>query len=153
LRVAVASDHGGFELKKTVIHYLKSQGIEYRDYGTHSTESCDYPDIAQALAQAVADGTYNRGILICGTGIGVSIVANKVPGIRAALCHDTFSAHASREHNDANVLAMGERVIGPGLARDIVKVWLETGFEGGCHSRRVDKITGIEETFCSGKSL
>jgi ribose 5-phosphate isomerase B len=153
LRVAVASDHGGFELKKTVTRYLESQGIEYRDFGTHSAESCDYPDIARALAEAVADGTFDRGIVICGTGIGVSIVANKVPGIRAALCHDTFSAHASREHNNANILAMGERVIGPGLARDVVKVWLETGFEGGRHARRVDKITSIEETFCNGKGL
>lgn len=151
MRVAVASDHGGFELKKEVVRYLESEGVEYKDFGTYSAESCDYPDIALALARAVADGTFDRGIIMCGTGIGVSIAANKVPGIRAALCHDTFSAHASREHNDANVLTMGERVIGPGLARDIVRVWLESAFEGGRHARRVDKITAIEQAFGTGR--
>ncbi len=151
MRVAVASDHGGFELKKEIVRYLESEGIEYKDFGTYSAESCDYPDIVLPLARAVADGTFDRGILTCGTGIGVSIVANKVPGIRAALCHDTFSAHASREHNNANVLTMGERVIGPGLARDIVRVWLNSEFEGGRHARRVDKITAIEQAFGTGR--
>ena len=104
----------------------------------------DYPDIAEPVAKAVAAGEYDRGILICGTGIGIGIAANKVAGIRAALCHDTFSAHASREHNNANILTMGERVIGPGLAGDIVKIWLTTEFEGGRHERRVAKIAELE---------
>ncbi|MBO8129409.1 MAG: ribose 5-phosphate isomerase B [Peptococcaceae bacterium] len=148
MRVAVASDHGGFHLKKVVLQYLEELGIEYRDFGTYSEASCDYPDVARPAAEAVARGEYDRGIIICGTGIGVSIVANKVPGVRAALCHDTFSARMSREHNDANVLTMGERVIGPGLARDIVAVWLRTEFQGGRHARRVNKISGIENDLC-----
>ena len=112
---------------------------------THSTESCDYPDIAEPVAHAVVDGAADRGILICGTGIGIGIAANKIAGVRAALCHDTFSAHASREHNNANILTMGERVIGPGLAKDIVTIWLNTEFEGGRHARRVEKISALEK--------
>ena len=119
--------------------------MDYKDFGTHSIESVDYPDVALPVAQSVADGLFDRGILICGTGIGIGIAANKVKGIRAALVHDTFSAHASREHNDANILTMGERVIGPGLARDIVTIWLATDFEGGRHERRVEKIMAIEK--------
>lgn len=150
MRVAVASDHGGLALKREIVRFLASAGVEYEDFGVHSPASCDYPDIVLPPARAVAGGVFDRAVFICGTGIGVSIVANKVPGIRAALCHDTFSARASREHNDANVLTMGERVIGPGLARDIVRIWLRTPFGGGRHARRVDKITAVEQTFGTG---
>ncbi|NLT94358.1 MAG: ribose 5-phosphate isomerase B [Clostridia bacterium] len=144
MRIALGSDHGGFLLKEEIKKYLEKKGIEYKDFGTNSTDSCDYPDIALPAAQAVASGQFDRGILICGTGIGIGIAANKVPGIRAALCHDTFSARASREHNNANILTMGERVIGRGLALDIVDVWLNTEFAGGRHQRRVEKIHQIE---------
>ena len=125
-------------MKEDIKGLLEDLGVDYKDFGTHSTESVDYPDVALPVAQSVADGLFDRGILICGTGIGIGIAANKVKGIRAALVHDTFSAHASREHNDANILTMGERVIGPGLARDIVTIWLATDFEGGRHERRVE---------------
>ncbi|WP_295788350.1 ribose 5-phosphate isomerase B [uncultured Veillonella sp.] len=145
MKVAIGADHGGFRLKEAIKPVLDSLGVEYKDFGTHSEDSVDYPDISAPVAQAVATGEYDRGILICGTGIGIGIAANKVPGIRAALCHDTFSAHASREHNNANILTMGERVIGPGLASDIVKIWLTTEFEGGRHERRIAKISALEE--------
>ena len=145
MKVAVGCDHGGYQLKQEVIAYLEKKGYEYKDFGTHSTESCDYPDIAEPVAQGVAQGEFDKGILICGTGIGIGFAANKVKGIRAALCHDTFSAHASREHNDANILTMGQRVIGPGLALEIVDIWLHTEFEGGRHAKRVEKIHKIEE--------
>lgn len=144
MKVAIGCDHGGFHLKETIKDVLKDMQIEFTDFGTYSTESVDYPDIAAPVANAVAAGEYDRGILICGTGIGIGIAANKVDGIRAALCHDTFSAHASREHNNANILTMGERVIGPGLATDIVKIWLTTDFAGGRHERRVAKIADLE---------
>ena len=144
MKVALGSDHGGFTLKEEIKKYLEEKGIEYKDFGTYSTDSCDYPDIALPVAKAVQKGEYDRGILICGTGIGIGIAANKVPGIRAALCHDTFSARASREHNNANILTMGERVIGRGLALDIVDVWLNTEFAGGRHQRCVDKIHELE---------
>jgi ribose 5-phosphate isomerase B len=127
--------------------FLEQERIAYHDYGTFSQETCDYPDIALAVAEAVIGRDCSCGILICGTGIGVSIVANKVPGIRAALCHDTFSARMARAHNNANVLTLGERVIGPGLAVEIVRVWLNTEFEGGRHGRRVDKIGSVERRF------
>lgn len=145
MKIAIGCDHGGYQLKQEVIAYLEKKGYEYKDFGTHSTESCDYPDIAEPVAQGVAQGEFDKGILICGTGIGIGIAANKVKGIRAALCHDAFSAHASREHNDANVLTMGQRVIGPGLALEIVDIWLHTEFEGGRHAKRVEKIHKIEE--------
>lgn len=144
MQIAIGSDHGGWQLKETVKAVLDELKIPYRDFGTFSRESVDYPDIALAVAEAVAAGEYDKGVIICGTGIGVSIAANKVPGIRAALCHDVFSAKATREHNDANILTMGERVIGPGLAAEIVKAWLGAEFTGGRHQRRVDKITAIE---------
>ncbi|MGI6492410.1 MAG: ribose 5-phosphate isomerase B [Pelotomaculum sp.] len=147
MRVAVASDHGGYILKNTVIAYLKEAGFDYHDFGVYAADPVDYPDLALEVAEAVKSGAYDRGILCCGTGIGVAIAANKVPGIRAALCHDTFSAQASREHNDANILTLGERVIGPGLARDIVAVWLQAEFSGGRHGKRVDKITAIENKY------
>lgn len=146
MKVAIGADHGGFRLKEAIKPVLDSLGVEYKDFGTYSEESVDYPDISAPVAKAVAAGEYDRGILICGTGIGIGIAANKIPGIRAALCHDTFSAHASREHNNANILTMGERVIGPGLASDIVKIWLTTEFEGGRHERRIAKISALEET-------
>lgn len=145
MKVAIGCDHGGFHLKQVIMTFLESKGIPFYDFGGYSEESIDYPDIANLVANAVASGEYDRGILICGTGIGIGIAANKVKGIRAALCHDTFSAHASREHNDANILTMGERIIGPGLAVDIVDVWLTTEFEGGRHLRRVEKIMALEE--------
>lgn len=144
MKIALGCDHGGFTLKEELKTYIEELGYECQDFGTYSAESVDYPDYAEKVAKAVVAGEYDRGILICGTGIGIGIAANKINGIRAALCHDTFSARASREHNNANVLTMGERVIGPGLARDIVKIWLETDFLGGRHGRRVDKISALE---------
>lgn len=145
MKIAIGCDHGGLHLKQEIKELLSILGHEVEDFGTHSTESCDYPDIAEPVAQAVVDGAADRGILICGTGIGIGIAANKIAGVRAALCHDTFSAHASREHNNANILTMGERVIGPGLAKDIVTIWLNTEFEGGRHARRVEKISALEK--------
>lgn len=145
MKVAIASDHGGFVLKKDIINYFIEKDIEYKDFGTFSTDSVDYPDIAIPCAQAVSRGDFERGIIICGTGIGVSIAANKVKGIRAALCHDVFSAKMSREHNDANILTMGARVIGPGLAVMIVDVWLNSKFSSGRHKRRVNKIMEYEK--------
>lgn len=144
LPIALGADHGGFKLKEEIKNWLEEKNYKYQDYGTFSPESCDYPDLALAVAEAVASGECTKGIIICGTGIGVSIVANKVPGIRAALCHDTFSAKASREHNDANILTLGERVIGRGLALEIVETWLGASFRGGRHQRRVDKIKALE---------
>lgn len=142
--VAIGSDHGGFQLKEEIKKLLAEENIAFEDFGTHSIQSVDYPDIAQKVGEAVVSGQYTRGILICGTGIGISIAANKIKGIRAALCHDVFSAKMTREHNDTNVLAMGERVIGPGLARMIVSTWLATEFVGGRHAARVDKISQLE---------
>ena len=140
LKVVIGSDHGGFHYKEAICDYLKARNIDYIDVGTHTIESCDYPEIAKTVAKKVASGEYNRGILICGTGIGMSIAANKVRGIRASLCGDTYSARVSRAHNNANILCLGERVIGEHLALDIVDIWLKTGFEGGRHKRRVDMI-------------
>lgn len=147
MKIALGSDHGGYNLKNEIISYLKENGYETKDFGTYSTESCDYPDYALKVAEAVANKEFEFGILVCGTGIGISISANKVPGIRAALCSDTFSAHATREHNNANILALGERVVGPGLAIDIVKTFLNSKFEGDRHQRRIDKISKIEEKY------
>lgn len=140
LKVSIGSDHGGLLYKEKIVEHLKSKNISYIDVGTHTTESCDYPEIARTVAEKIISGEAERGILICGTGIGMSITANKVKGIRAALCGDTFSAKASREHNDANVLCLGERVLGDCIALEIVDIWLKTEFEGGRHKRRVDKI-------------
>jgi ribose 5-phosphate isomerase B len=144
VKVAIGSDHGGFRLKQEIIRLLEEMNIAYEDFGCTSEDSVDYPDYAKIVAQKVAGGEFSRGILLCGTGIGMSIAANKVPGIRCALVHDCFSAKATREHNDSNVLAMGERVIGPGLAREIAKIWLTTEFSGGRHERRVAKIRAME---------
>ena len=140
LKVAIGSDHGGFRYKESIIDYLKVRDIEYVDIGTYTPESCDYPEIARKVAELVTSGKVDRGILVCGTGIGMSIAANKVHGIRAALCSDTYSARVSRAHNNANILCIGERVIGEHLALDITDIWLKTGFEGGRHKRRVDII-------------
>lgn len=145
--IAVGSDHGGYALKQQILRYLKENGFEYKDYGCFSEQSVDYPDFALPVAEAVAGGEAERGILVCGTGIGVSIAANKVPGVRAALCHDCFSAKATREHNDSNVLTMGERVIGSGLALEIVDIWLHTPYAGGRHQVRIDKIAAIEKKY------
>ena len=140
MTVALGSDHGGFALKQALVEHLNQKGVEFKDFGVFCSESADYPDIAVQVAEAVACGEYEKGVILCGTGVGVSIAANKVPGIRAAHCHDVFSAQMSREHNDANILTLGERVIGPGLAAMIVDVWLATEFSGGRHERRVGKI-------------
>ncbi len=145
MKVALGSDHGGYNLKNKIKELLDERGIEYKDFGPDNTDSVDYPEFAKAVAESVAKEEYNRGILICGTGIGMSIAANKVKGVRAALCHDVFSAKATRLHNNSNVLAMGERVIGTELALEIARTWLDTSFEGGRHQRRIDKISKIEE--------
>lgn len=143
MMLGIGSDHGGFALKEAVKAHLEARGIEYKDFGTYSSASCDYPDYGRAVALAVASGECDRGILICGTGIGISITANKVPGIRAALCGDCFSAEATRLHNDANILAMGARVVGEGLALKIVDTFLDTPFSGDeRHIRRIRKIEG-----------
>ena len=147
MKIAIGCDHGGFELKNEIIKYLESENYEVKEFGTYSTDSCDYPDIAQPVAEAVAAKEFDFGILICGTGIGIGIAANKVPGIRAALCSDTFSAHATREHNNANILTMGQRVVGTGLALEIVKTFLNAEFEGDRHLKRIDKITAIEKKY------
>ena len=147
MKIAVGADHGGFELKEEIKKHLEEKGFEIKDFGTYSTNSCDYPDYALPVAEAVAKKEFDFGILICGTGIGIGIAANKVPGIRAALCSDTFSAHATRQHNDANILTMGARVVGPGLALDIVDTFLSAKFEGDRHIKRIAKIAAIEEKY------
>ena len=145
MKIAMACDHGGFALKEDLRAWLTEQGYEIEDFGCHSTESCDYPDFAGPAAKAVAAGQCQRGIVICTTGIGVSICANKVDGVRCALCSEPWSAEMTRRHNDANVLAMGAGVVGPNLARQIVTNFLNTEFEGGRHQRRVDKMMALEE--------
>ncbi|RCW77443.1 ribose 5-phosphate isomerase B [Saliterribacillus persicus] len=144
MKVILASDHGGIHLSKEIASLMEEMGIEYEDTGCKCADSVDYPDYGIPAAERVASGEFDRGILICGTGIGMSIAANKVKGIRAALVHDVFSAKATRAHNDSNMLTMGERVVGPGLAREIAKAWLETEFEGGRHANRVGKLTEYE---------
>ena len=146
MKIAIGSDHGGFRLKEEIKAYVESLGHVVEDLGCDCPDSTDYPDYALPVCNKVVSGEADRGILICGTGIGMSIAANKVPGIRCALVHDVFSAKATREHNDSNVLAMGERVIGPGLAQEIVKTWLETEFSAAeRHVKRIDKIRLMEE--------
>lgn len=144
-KIAIACDHGGYELKLNVMRHLDEIGVEYKDFGCDSTASVDYPDYGVPACKAVADGEFEGGILICGTGIGMSLCANKVRGIRAAVCSDTFSARMTRMHNDANVLCMGARVIGAGLAVDIVDLFLNTEFEGGRHSNRIAKVMDVEK--------
>lgn len=143
--IAIGSDHGGFELKNHVIKYLQDKGMELTDVGTYSEESCDYPDIAKKVADLVVSKECDKGILICGTGIGISIAANKVDGIRAALCSDVYSAKMTRVHNDANILCMGGRVLGRELAFMIVDAFFENEFEGGRHQTRIDKIHALEK--------
>lgn len=145
MRISIGSDHGAVNLKDEVKKVLAEMDIEVFDVGTQGTTSVDYPDIAKKVADDILAGRAEKGILLCGTGIGISIAANKIHGIRAALCHDVFSAKMSREHNDANILAMGERVIGFGPAREIVKAWLKADFAGDRHARRVNKITMLEQ--------
>ena len=142
--IALAADHGGFELKEAVKAHLDELGLEYIDFGTHSTASVDYPDMALPACDAVVSGQCDKALLFCGTGVGISMAANKVKGIRAACCSDYFSAKYTRLHNDANVLCMGGRVIGPGAAIELIDVFLHTEFEGGRHQRRIDKLTALE---------
>lgn len=143
--IAIACDHSALEMKKEIEGLLTAMGLEYRDFGTDSTASCDYPVFGARAARAVAAGECEKGIVICGTGIGMSLVANKVKGIRCALCSEPYSAKLTRLHNDANMLALGARVVGPELAKMIVETFLTTAFEGGRHQRRVDLITAVEE--------
>ncbi|MDR1131937.1 MAG: ribose 5-phosphate isomerase B [Oscillospiraceae bacterium] len=143
--IALGSDHGGFALKQEIIKHLEELGLEYTDFGTYSGNSCDYPVYGESVGRAVASGEYARGIIICGTGIGISIAANKVRGVRAALCHDCYSAELTRRHNDANILALGGRVVGAGHALKIVDIFLGTDFEGGRHARRVALIGKLED--------
>ena len=145
MKLAMGCDHGGYALKELLKEHLTEQGHQVVDCGTDSADSCDYPDFGAAAARAVADGRCERGIVVCTTGIGISIAANKVRGIRCALCGDPLSAEMTRRHNDANMLALGAGMVGPNLARRIVDVFLSTPFEGGRHQRRVDKITALEE--------
>ncbi len=145
MRIAIGADHGGYELKQQIAKFLTAQGHQVQDFGTHSLESVDYPDLAAPVAHAVAAGEAGRGIVICGTGIGVSIAANKVRGIRAAVCTDCYMARMAREHNDAQILCLGGRVLGTGSALDIVQVFLSSEFLGGRHARRVGKISALEE--------
>jgi len=142
-RIGIGSDHAGFRLKESVRRWLVEHTYPVLDFGTDSEEACDYPDFAIALAEAMAAGEVNRGILICGTGVGMSIVANKFPHLRAAVCHDPTTARFSRAHNDANVLTLGSRITGEMVALDIVNAWLHTPFEGGRHSRRLEKIDRV----------
>lgn len=142
--VAIGCDHGGYELKKEIIAHLTKNGVAFKDFGTYDGNSVDYPDIAKLVCKSILSGDCENGILVCGTGIGISIAANKHKGIRAAVCSDEFSAKFTRLHNDANVLCLGGRVIGPGLACELVDIFLSTGFEGGRHALRVNKITDIE---------
>lgn len=142
--IALGSDHGGFALKQEIMKHLDGKGLAYKDYGTYTEDSCDYPVYGEAVGKAVASGECEKGIIICGTGIGISIAANKVKGVRAALCGDCFSAEMTRKHNDANVLALGARVTGPGLALKIVDTFLEHEFEGGRHAKRVALLHEIE---------
>lgn len=146
VKVILSADHAGVTIRNEIKSLLEDMGIEYIDTGCEGSDSVDYPDYALPAAERVANGEFDRGILICGTGIGMSIAANKVKGVRCALAHDVYSAKLTRQHNNSNVIAMGERVIGPGLAREIVKIWLETDFDGGRHANRIGKITTYEDT-------
>ena len=146
MRIAIGSDHRGFALKEAITPFLEELGHQYQDEGCYSSDPEDYPDVAERVARSVADGRADRGVLICGTGVGMSISANKVPGIRAALCADSMSARMSRQHNDANVLCMGGAILGEWVARDIVTSYLSAQFEGGRHARRVEKIHQLEDS-------
>ena len=148
MKIAVACDHGGLNLKNALIAYLQKNGHEVKDFGTYTKDSCDYPDFAVLAAESVACGESDRGIVVCSSGIGVSIVANKVPGVRCAHCHDWYCAKFTRLHNDANMLAFGEKVVGEGMMQEMVDVFLNTAYEGGeRHDRRLAKIKAIEEKY------
>lgn len=151
MKIALGCDHGGWELKNIIEGVLKSMNIEVVDMGTGSEDSVDYPDYGEKVAEAVSQGEVDRGIAVCGTGIGMSIVANKYPGVRAALCHDSFTARMSRLHNDSNILVLGGRVTGREVAVEMLKQWLAAPFEGGRHKRRLDKIDHIEKNICKKK--
>lgn len=146
MKVIITADHAGMTIRNEIKELLKEMSIEFEDTGCSCEQSVDYPDYALPAAERIANGEFDRGIFICGTGIGMSIAANKVKGIRCALTHDVYSAKLTRQHNDSNVIALGERVVGPGLAREIVKVWLETEFDGGRHENRINKITKYEDS-------
>lgn len=143
MRIAIGSDHAGFQLKSAVRQHLESRALAVVDLGTHAAERCDYPDHGAAVARAVAAGEADLGVLVCGTGVGMAMAANKIPGVRAAVVSDTFSARSTRQHNDCNVLCIGERVVGGGLALDIVDAWLGAAFEGGRHAARVAKLDAL----------
>jgi ribose 5-phosphate isomerase B len=145
MKIGIACDHGGFGLKEDLNTFVKSMGIDTIDFGSFDETAVDYPDLGILVAEKVSSAELERGILICGTGIGMSIVANKFTGVRAALANELYSAKCSREHNDSNILVLGGRIIGPGLAREIVRIWLETPFAGGRHQRRLEKITALEK--------
>jgi ribose 5-phosphate isomerase B len=145
MRIGIACDHGGFGLKEDLKTFMTSMGIDPIDFGSFDETAVDYPDFGVQVAERVSSAELERGILICGTGIGMSIVANKFKGVRAALANELYSAKCSREHNDSNILVLGGRIIGPGLAREIVRIWLETPFSGGRHRRRLEKITALEQ--------
>ena len=147
MKIAIGSDHAGYELKELIKNHLQEKGFDIKDFGTGSTASTDYPDFAVRVGEAVAAKDFERGILICGTGIGISIAANKVPGVYCGLVSDCFSAKASRWHNDTNIIALGARVIGPGLALEIVDIWLKTEFKGDRHQKRINKIIEIEKKY------
>mgnify|MGYP003376291178 FL=1 len=143
--IAIANDHVGLELKAKIIEVLEKKGLEYKDFGTYTSERTDYPIYSQQAADAVASGECDRGILVCGTGVGISLAANKVPGIRCVVCSDCYTAKLSRQHNNTNMLAMGARVVGADLAQMITEIWLDTEYEGGRHQRRLDMIAQIEK--------
>lgn len=147
MKIAIGSDHGGINIKKPIMKMLEEKGIEYKDFGTYDENSCDYPDYALLVAESVADNSYDCGILLCGTGIGISIAANKVKGIRAAVVCNEFTANASKAHNNANIICMGGRVTTPENAVKLVNIWLDTEFEGDRHSRRLAKIANIESKY------
>ena len=149
--LVIASDHAGFKLKQSILKFLKSEDIKNKDLGPRNSDSVDYPDYAIAVAQAVLKKEFDRGIIICGTGVGMSIVVNRFPGIRGTLCSDLYTAKLSRQHNDSNILILGGRVLEMGLANEIVSTWLHTSFEGGRHQRRLDKIASIEKMIEKGE--
>ncbi len=152
-KLAIASDHAGFDLKESIVAYLHNEGVAVEDFGPVNSDSVDYPDYGMRIAQAILDKEVERGIVICGTGVGMSIVVNRFPGIRGTLCSDLYTTKMCREHNDSNILIMGGRVIGKGLAQEIVKTWLETPFEGGRHQKRLDKIEDIDSKLKSKGEL
>jgi len=152
MKLALGSDHGGYRLKEEIKALLQGKSIEFKDFGTSGSESVDYPDFALAVAEAVASKEYAQGIICCGTGLGVAMVANKVPGVRAAVCQEPYSARMAREHNDANVLTLGERVTGVGLALETVEAFLDASFAGGRHAARLEKIRRIEQKYSGDKA-